>query len=95
MVRRGYACALLRAGAAGIRSPSVSRLGGMLDPRRPARAWLAGLFSACEPLWNVRFLGRRCAARPGQENARESERKLLFPGGCSMAQGQWPAWEIL
>lgn len=32
VARRGYACALPRAGAAGSRSPAVSRPGGLLDP---------------------------------------------------------------
>lgn len=94
-VRRGYACALVRAGAAGIRSSAVSSLCGPLDPWRPPKAWLSNLPSACGTLWNMRFLGRRHTGRPGEVNSRERESELLFPGGCSMAQGQWPAWEIL
>lgn len=53
------------------------------------------LSSAYGSLWNMSFLGRRRAGRPGEEDSRGSERELLFPEGCSVAQGQWPAWEIL
>lgn len=52
------------------------------------------LSSACGSLWNTRLLGRRRARRPGEENSRGKESELLFPEGCSVAQGQWPAWEI-
>lgn len=95
VARRGYACALARAGAAGIRSPAVPRSLGCWPPGDPRGPGSQPLPSACGGLWNVRFLGRRRAGRPGEEDSCGRESELLLPEGCSVAQGHWPAWEIL